>query len=119
MVLSLSVLTGCMAQMSTFSIKQTNVGQVAIGDTTAEVRRKLGEPTQIVTEAADQEGRPLAVTWIYEAEAVAERGLVGRVHADPTRPVSVDATRHTENIGGTTYRILFVDGRVSQLIERP
>ncbi len=99
-------------------MRQADVGQVNIGDTTAEVRRKLGAPKQIITEAEDREGQPLAVTWVYDTQAVAERGIVGTLQADPQRPVSLDSTQQTENVGGTTYHILFVDGQVSQIIER-
>ena len=33
--------------------------------------------------------------------------------------VSVDAAQHTDNVGGATYHMVFVDGRVSQIVERP
>lgn len=112
-------LAGCLAQVSTFSMKQADVAQVHIGETTAEVRRKLGKPRQIISEAADSEGRPLAVTWIYDAQSISERDVVGSVQADPASPVSVEAVQHTDNAGGATYHILFVDGRVSQIVERP
>ncbi|HAM40939.1 MAG: hypothetical protein A3I71_05365 [Omnitrophica WOR_2 bacterium RIFCSPLOWO2_02_FULL_63_16] len=118
-VLGLLGLAGCMAQVSTVSLKQVDVAHVQIGETTAEVRRKLGKPRQIIPEAADSEGRPLAVTWIYDAQSVSERDVVGSVQADPASPVSVDAAQHTDNVGGATYHMVFVDGRVSQIVERP
>ncbi|MBI4354416.1 MAG: hypothetical protein HY595_04190 [Candidatus Omnitrophica bacterium] len=99
-------------------MQQADVGQVNIGDTTADVRKKLGEPRQIITEAEDREGDVLAVTWVYDAQAMAKRRLLGSVQADSASPVSVSSTKQTENVGGTTYHIFFVDGQVSQIVER-
>ncbi len=118
LVISLVVLSGCTARLSTFSMRQADMNQVRIGDTTDQVRQKLGAPKQIITEAEDREGQPLAVTWVYDAQAMAERGVVGNIQPDPHRPVSIDSTQQTQNVGGTTYHILFVDGQVSQILER-
>jgi len=116
-VLGLVGLLGCSAAVSTFYMKAPAIHRVEIGDTMEDVRRKLGDPQEVRPEALTSDQRT-KVIWVYDVSAVSERSLVGTVQADPSQPVELRATHQVGNVEDSSYLIVFLDGQVSQIIER-
>ena len=111
-------ITGCAANFSTFSIHEPAVHRVRLGDRPEDVRRLLGAPQQRLPEERTVDGR-LKVVWVYDAAAVSERSVSGRVRPTPVQPLAIATNQHTESLYGASYLIVFLDGRVSQIVERP
>lgn len=108
---------GCATTLTTFHMSTTPIQQVELGQTMEQVTRALGAPHQLVSDERTGDGR-YKVVWRYDAAAVSERSVTGKVNPPPDQPLAVTTTRQTERMDQTAYLVVFLDGRVSEIIEQ-
>lgn len=106
---------GCAATVSTFAVKPTNMGTVGVGDMMEQVTQKVGPPQQVWPSMTTAEGHE-QVVWEYASAGTSETTWRSAIQPTSPRVVLLEKQHHVAPLSESSYLIVFVDGRVSEIV---
>ena len=95
------------------AVSAVAIREITLGDTFDQVRTKVGEPHQIVSEDLTSDGLH-RVIWLYEAVARPQTSW-GPIQQTPQDALATENRYQVERSGNPPYLIIFTDGEVSSI----
>jgi len=104
----------CSTAFAEKHIKAKDIQKVNIGDTFDVVSNKIGDPHQLLSKERTADGKE-KVVWLYESVSLQNTDGLGFILPTPDNALLMEKENHLRRLRSPPYKVIFTEGKVSNI----